>query len=89
MAATWEQLAEQAMALSSESRARLADRLVESLDVDDLGPMDRLSVSKPLHSRTILPLIDTSLVRLSLETSTGTLHTSVFIWQVPVLSSRQ
>ena len=42
MAATWEQLAEQAMTLPSESRARLADRLVESLDVDELGPIDRL-----------------------------------------------
>lgn len=42
MGTTWEQLAEQAMTLPSESRARLADRLVESLDVDEPGPVDRL-----------------------------------------------
>ena len=51
MAATWEQLAEQAMTLSSESRARLADRLVESLDVDELGPIDRLWVSEAKRRR--------------------------------------
>ena len=37
MATTVEQLAEQAMTLPSESRARLADLLVESLEGDDLG----------------------------------------------------
>ena len=42
MATTWEQLAEQAMTLSSDSRARLADRLVESLDLEELGPIDKL-----------------------------------------------
>lgn len=42
MATTWEQLAEQAMNLPSESRARLADRLVESLDIEELGPIDQL-----------------------------------------------
>jgi hypothetical protein len=51
MAATWEQLAEQAMTLPSESRARLADRLVESLDVDELGPIDRLWVSEAKRRR--------------------------------------
>lgn len=51
MAATWEQLAEQAMALPSESRARLADRLVESLDVDELSPVDRLWVSEAKRRR--------------------------------------
>ncbi len=51
MAATWEQLAEQAMTLPSESRARLADRLVESLDVDELGPVDRLWVSEARRRR--------------------------------------
>lgn len=51
MAATWEQLAEQAMALSSESRARLADRLVESLDVDELGPIDRLWAAEAKRRR--------------------------------------
>jgi hypothetical protein len=42
MATTWEQLAEQAMTLSTDSRARLADRLVESLDLEELGPIDKL-----------------------------------------------
>ena len=51
MATTWEQLAEQAMALPSESRARLADRLVESLDVDELGPIDRLWVDEAKRRR--------------------------------------
>jgi hypothetical protein len=51
MAPTWEQLAEQAMSLSSESRARLADRLVESLDVDELGPIDRLWASEAKRRR--------------------------------------
>jgi hypothetical protein len=51
MATTWEKLAEQAMALSSESRARLADRLVESLDVDELGPIDRLWAAEAIRRR--------------------------------------
>lgn len=51
MATTWEQLAEQAMALSSESRARLADRLVESLDVEELGPIDRLWAAEAKRRR--------------------------------------
>ena len=42
MAKTLEELAEQALNLPPESRARLADLLVESLDADELGPMDRL-----------------------------------------------
>ena len=42
MSATIEQLAEQAMSLPAEARARLADLLVESLDADDLGQIDRL-----------------------------------------------
>jgi putative addiction module component (TIGR02574 family) len=41
MATTIEQLAEQALKLPSESRAKLADLLVESLDVDELGEVDR------------------------------------------------
>jgi hypothetical protein len=41
MGTTVEQLATQAMTLPSESRARLADLLVESLDVDDLGPIEQ------------------------------------------------
>ena len=41
MAKTVQELAEQAMNLPTESRARLADLLVESLDADELGPIDR------------------------------------------------
>lgn len=51
MATNWEQLAEQAMALPSESRARLADRLVESLDVADLGAIDNLWVAEAIRRR--------------------------------------
>jgi hypothetical protein len=46
MAITWEQLAEQAMSLPTESRAQLADLLVESLDADELGQIDRLWVAE-------------------------------------------
>ena len=42
MATTVEQLAEQAMGLPGESRAELADRLVASLDAEELGRIDRL-----------------------------------------------
>ena len=49
--ATWEQLAEQAMTLSSDSRARLADRLVESLDLDELGPTDKLWAAEAKRRR--------------------------------------
>ena len=42
MAANFEDVAEQAMTLSPESRARLADLLVESLDAEVLGPHDEL-----------------------------------------------
>lgn len=41
MPLTPEQLAEQAMDLPTESRARLADLLVESLDAAELGRIDR------------------------------------------------
>ena len=51
MATTWEQLAEQAMSLSSDSRARLADRLVESLDNEELGPIDHLWVAEAMRRR--------------------------------------
>jgi hypothetical protein len=51
MATTWEQLAEQAMSLSSDSRARLADRLVESLDIEELGPVDHLWVAEAVRRR--------------------------------------
>jgi len=41
MGTTVEQLAKQAMTLSTESRARLADLLVESLDSEELGRIDQ------------------------------------------------
>ena len=46
MATSVERLAEQALKLPSESRARLADLLVESLDADSLGRIDRLWVAE-------------------------------------------
>ncbi len=42
MPMTIEQLAEEALALPSEQRALLADRLVESLDVDEVSRLDQL-----------------------------------------------
>jgi len=51
MVTTIEQLAEQAMALSNESRAQLADLLVESLDTQELGRIDQLWVSEAKHRR--------------------------------------
>lgn len=48
---TIEQLAEQAMKLSGESRARLADLLVESLDADALGPLDRVWAAEAARRR--------------------------------------
>jgi uncharacterized protein YidB (DUF937 family) len=51
MALTVEQLAEQAMTLPSESRARLADLLVESLDVAGLGQIEQLWVSEAKRRR--------------------------------------
>lgn len=51
MANTWEQLAEQAMTLPSESRAKLAERLVESLDIDELGQIDRLWTAEARRRR--------------------------------------
>lgn len=51
MATTLEQLAEQAMNLPTESRARLADLLVESLDAAELGHVDRLWVTEAKRRR--------------------------------------
>jgi hypothetical protein len=51
MATTWEQLAEQAMNLPGESRAKLADRLVESLNVDELGSIDQLWTAEAKRRR--------------------------------------
>ena len=51
MSTTVEQLAEQAMALPGEARARLADLLVESLDSDALTHIDRLWLSEAKRRR--------------------------------------
>lgn len=51
MATTVEKLAEQAMTLPTESRARLADLLVESLDAQELGHIDRLWVAEAKRRR--------------------------------------
>ena len=51
MAATVEQLAEQALSLPPESRARLAELLVQSLDADDLGRIDRLWLAEAKRRR--------------------------------------
>lgn len=51
MAMTIEQLAEQALSLPTESRARLADLLVESLDTAELGRLDELWLAEARRRR--------------------------------------
>jgi len=51
MATNVDRLAEQAMKLPGESRARLADLLVESLDAEELGQIDRLWVAEAKRRR--------------------------------------
>ena len=51
MSITVEQLAEQAMNLPGESRARLVDLLVESLDADALTEIDQLWLSEAKRRR--------------------------------------
>ena len=51
MATSVERLAEQALRLPSESRARLADLLVESLDAEDLGGIDHLWITEAKRRR--------------------------------------
>jgi len=51
MATRVEGLAEQALKLSGESRAQLADLLVESLDASDLGHVEQLWVSEAMRRR--------------------------------------
>lgn len=51
MATSVERLVEQALKLPSESRARLADLLVESLDADELGRIDRLWAAEAKRRR--------------------------------------
>jgi hypothetical protein len=51
MTTTLVQLIEQAMTLPGESRARLADLLVESLELDDLGEIGRLWTTEAKRRR--------------------------------------
>jgi hypothetical protein len=51
MSTTIEQLAEQAMNLPAESRAKLADLLVESLDADELGRIEQMWVTEAKRRR--------------------------------------
>ncbi len=51
MATTVEKLVQEAMTLPSESRARLADLLVESLDAEELGRIDRLWAVEAIRRR--------------------------------------
>lgn len=51
MAITIEKLAKEALTLPSESRALLADRLVESLDADEVGRLDRLWITEAKRRR--------------------------------------
>jgi putative addiction module component (TIGR02574 family) len=51
MATNVDRLAEQAMKLPGESRARLADLLVESLDAEELGQIDRLWLAEAKRRR--------------------------------------
>ena len=51
MSTSIERLAEQAMTLPVESRARLADLLVESLDTDELGRIERLWITEAKRRR--------------------------------------
>jgi putative addiction module component (TIGR02574 family) len=51
MSTTVEQLAEQAMNLPPESRAKLADLLVESLDSDELGRIEQMWVAEAKRRR--------------------------------------
>ena len=51
MATTVEQLAKQAMTLPTESRARLADLLVESIDSEELGRIDQMWIAEAKRRR--------------------------------------
>jgi hypothetical protein len=51
MSTTVEQLAEQAMTLPPESRAKLADLLVESLDSAELGRIEQLWLGEAKRRR--------------------------------------
>lgn len=51
MSMTIEQLAEEALALPSKSRALLADRIVESLDAGELSDLDQLWATEAKRRR--------------------------------------
>ena len=51
MSTTVEQLAEQAMNLPAESRAKLADLLVEGLDTDELGRIEHMWLTEAKRRR--------------------------------------
>ena len=51
MTITLDKLIEEAMTLPSESRARLAALLVESLDAEELGRIDRLWAAEATRRR--------------------------------------
>jgi hypothetical protein len=51
MGSTVEKLTKQAMALPSESRARLADLLVETLVVGELGRIDQMWIAEAKRRR--------------------------------------
>jgi putative addiction module component (TIGR02574 family) len=51
MPMTLDQLAQEALALPTESRALLADKLVESLDAGELGQIDRLWATEAKRRR--------------------------------------
>jgi putative addiction module component (TIGR02574 family) len=51
MAMTIEQIAEEALSLPSEARALLADRLVESLDPGEDGPVRQLWAVEAIRRR--------------------------------------
>jgi hypothetical protein len=51
MTTNWEQLADEAMSLPGESRARLADRLVESLDIEGLSSIEQLWLTEAKRRR--------------------------------------
>ena len=46
-----EQIEKEALALSGEARARLADRLVESLEAPDFGGIDKLWATEAKRRR--------------------------------------
>ena len=51
MATSIEQLVTQAMELPGESRARLAELLVESLEADDIGPIEKAWLAEAKRRR--------------------------------------